>query len=568
MQAGFEREVMRGRQIVERTAMSQERRYRQVRQATAWTEATATNNRASKETASEVLAEPGAPVDGCGAGPDVLKPKRLYARVAGRDSAARLLSDEDLAELEDPMAAVFFRNKVFPLTVQDLLAALPANATESRRVYLVSEAGQFSAPGLQRVVRSVFTMRVFTRDVDLLVATQATGEPEDVFLQVAAWDDKARHFNFYIRLQHAWVWAGNSWDSLEPGSRGMGCFDSHVNGSVVMKELKVPWLNWHSQRAKIHFEPQDPIRSDPLYKQGHVDQAEGLELTVKDLVRRWTEARLAKVTSSNDIEHPRHLLRQLLTTTTVNLASTEIASLSIDRSDPPLIVPMGFWLNSDALVNILGLDISASRPALPAGAYLDSRTRFGMHLREGDFRQSGDAFFAFVCPEAAFEDNEVVGQMVSSGLISARFAACCLMVDFFNPVFSSARPQLMRHVPHLPTPKGALEDTIVRAIASSDCADDSPEKQFMDCWQVSEGEWKSVFAKRLDTYLGRVAEHALTQEGCDDYMRLAESRRRQFRSRPLNEFSLTAPFTDTPPNAPLLAMREDGTTTPLTPTDR
>ncbi|MFD3939905.1 hypothetical protein ACFWSF_34175 [Streptomyces sp. NPDC058611] len=567
MKAGFEREVMRGRQIVERTAMPQERRYRQVRQATAWTEATATTNRTGKETVSEVLAESSAPVDECGAGPTPLEPGRVYARVAGRDSTARLLSDEDLAELEDPMAALF-RNKVFPLTVQDLLAALPANATESRRVYLVSEAGQFSAPGLQRVVRSVFTMSVITRDVDLLVATQATGEPKDVFLQVASWDDKARHFNFYSRLQHAWVWAGNSWDALKPDSRGMGCFDSHVNGSVVMKELKVPWLNWHSMRGKIHFEPQDPIRSDPLYKQDQVDGAEGLERTVKDLVQRWTEARLAKVTSSADIEHPRHLLRQLLTTTTVNLASADIESLSIERAGPPLIVPMGFWLNSDALVNILGLDISADRPALPAGAYVDSRTRFGMHLRQGDFRQPGDAFFAFVCPEAALEDNEVVGQMVSCGLISARFAACCLMVDFFNPVFSTARAQLMRHVPRSPTPKGALEDTIVRAIASSDWADDSPEKQFMDCWQVPEGEWRSLFAERLDTYLRRVAEHARTQVGCDDYMRLAESRRRQFRSRPLNEFSLTTPFTNILPNAPLLAMREDGTPTPLTPADR
>jgi hypothetical protein len=28
-------------------------------------------------------------------------------------------------------------------------------------------------------------------------------------------------------------------------------FDSHVNGSLVMKELKAPWTHWHSSRAKI-----------------------------------------------------------------------------------------------------------------------------------------------------------------------------------------------------------------------------------------------------------------------------------------------------------------------------
>ncbi|WP_371592065.1 hypothetical protein [Streptomyces virginiae] len=544
-----------------------EGRFRQRRQVTAQVEPTGFEG-LGEQTASAGTAEPGLPVDDCGVGQAMLKPELLYARVAGRDSTARVLSTEDLTKLADPMAALFFHKGAFPLTVHDLLDALPAKATRTRQVYLVSESGQIpvtAAPGPKRIVRSVITSSVFTRDVDLLISTQATGDPEDVFLQVAAWDDKARHFNFYTRLQRAWVWAGNSWDALEPESRGMGCFDSHVNGSVVMKELKAPWLNWHSMRAAIPFDPQDPIHSDPLSLYEQVDGAEDLERTVKALVQRWTEARLAKVTSSPAIEHPDHLLRQLLTTTTVNLASTDTQSSSITRTDPALIVPMGFWLNNDALVGILGLDTSVGRPALPADAYVDGLTLLGMHLREGDFQQSGDAFFAFVFPEAAFEDNDVIKQMVERGLITARLAACCLMVDFPNPVFSPARAQLMTHVPRTPTPKGALEDTIVREISNNigNGSELSPEKQFMDCWQVPEDQWQEVLSQRLDTYLQSVAEHAQTPEGSHDYMRLAESRLRQFRSRPLDEFSLTTPLTNIPSDAPLLAMREDGRVVPL-----
>ena len=41
--------------------------------------------------------------------------------------------------------------------------------------------------------------------------------------------------------------------------------------------------------------------------------------------------------------------------------------------------------------------------------------------------------------------------------------------------------------------------------------------------------------------------------------RLAESRRREFRRRPLAEFSLTLPVTNIPTDAPALRLRADGT---------
>ncbi|MFD3940045.1 hypothetical protein ACFWSF_35190 [Streptomyces sp. NPDC058611] len=470
------------------------------------------------------------------------------------------------------MAELFFRTGAFPLTVDELLAGLPDASPDGRQVYLVSEAGQIpaaSAPDLQRDMRFVITARVRSREADLLISTQATVDAEDAvdamdaFLQVAAWDDQAKVFNFYMRIGPTWVWAGNSWDALEPDSRGKGCFDSHVNGSVVMKELKKPWLNWHSERTDIPVDRKDPLRRNPLY--GEVIGAENLERTIEALVQQWTKARLAKVSTSGLIERPHHLLRHLLSTSTVNLASTDIQSSSITRTDDPLVAPMGFWLNRDALIDNLPVNISTAPPSLPADKYVDSLTQFGMHLKEGRFRQPGDAYFAFVVPEASLEDNEVIKQMVSSGLISAKFAACCLMVDFPNPVFSVFREHLMRYVPSTITPRTALENQIVEAIldAATRLPTESPEGQFMAHWQLPDEEWPDIFARRLDAYLNTVATRARTEDGFNDYMRLAESRRRQFRRSKLNEFCLTTPLTNIPLDAPLLAMREDGTVTEL-----
>ncbi|MEU8843317.1 hypothetical protein AB0D97_30015 [Streptomyces roseus] len=504
----------------------------------------------------------------CGPGSAALEPGWLYRRISGRDDRARPVSDEELAALGDPMAVAFFRVDRFPTTVQELLSELPAAAAASRKVYLVSEAGQISPVAIgERDMRFVITTAVEGNQVDLMVSTQAGGDPKEAFLQVAAWDSGARVFNFYSRFESSWVWAGNSWHALEPDSRGKGCFDSHINGSAVMKELRIPWINWQSERATIRLAEDDPLRQDQLFQQ--VVGAERLELTVRSLITRWTAARLAEVTANGVVDHPDRLLRHLFTSTTVNLSSTDRQSSNITADSAELTLPTGFWLNQDVLFDDLRLFTQAAPPRAQAAWYLAGLTRFGFRLEEkfSGFSQPGDTFFAFVVPEAAHEDNEVVRQMVRKGLISARFAACVLMVDFPNPVFSPARSHLMRYVPTTPTKAVELCDKVAQAILDAartrNLAADSPEVRFAAHWQVPEDAWQSVFGQRVDAYLRKVAQQAQTASGFDDYVRLAESRRRQLRLMKLNEFELTLPVTNIPPGAPPLAMREDATVAEL-----
>lgn len=528
------------------------------RRATAWLQ------RPVGEFAAEQMAEH--TEDDLGAGHPALGASRLYRRVSGVDRHAREVSQEELDALDDPMAALFFRRNAFPMSVEDLLTGLP-EVPDQPKVYLVSEAGTIptaSAPHLRRDIRFALTYAVSGNEADLLISTGANSDPRATFLQVAAWDETNQVFNYYMRITPAWVWTGNSWDALAAASRGRGCFDSHINGSVVMKELKQPWINWQSQSAAIQLPEDDPLRQNPLYQR--VIGAENLESTVRSQINRWTRARLRAVTTGGIVQQPDHLLRQLFTTTAVNLTSTATQSATVrPADDDPLPLPMGFWLNNDALLDDLELEVDAAVPATTATLYANSLEKFGFRLEEkaSDFSRPGDTFFAFVVPEAALEDNTVVRVMCEQGLISPKFAACALMVDFPNPVFSADRTRLLRYVPTTPTATEGLGDRIARRIldAAATLPADSPEAQFAAHWNRPEATWREDFAQRLTKYLAKVQARITTEDGFDDYVRLAESRRRRFKAMKLNEFELTLPTTNIPVTAPALRMREDATVT-------
>lgn len=500
------------------------------------------------------------------AGLGQLAPLTVYRFVMGVDSEPTVMPQSELDSLADPLGVLLRRGK-FPLTVYDLLAAVDTAGTlPLQKSYLVSEAGQIApaeAGALRRDLRFAIT-RARAADVDLFISTGAVADPHTAFLQVAGWDEAAGRFNFYMRIDQSWVWAGDSYSALAPGSRGQGCFDSHVNGSLVMKELKQPWMNWQSMNATILLAPDDPLRENPLYQS--LIGAEDLELTVRAGVSRWTAARLRQVvTPDGRVSDLDRLLRQLCTSTAVNLASSVTASRTVAvNPSESLTLPLGFWLNVDSLLDDLAIPAHFVPPSVPGQLYLNSLVRYDFKLVEGEFRQPGDTFFAFVVPEAAFEDTEVVNQLVRRKVISAHFAASVLMVDFPNPVFSPARAKLLEYVPTAATldpAGGGVSQQIAEAIGRA--ADvlplDSPEAQFLDNWRFADSDWRDVFAARIQDYMEAVAARIATAEGFDDYVWLAESRRREFKSMRLNEFALTLPVTNIALDTPLLQMNQDGT---------
>jgi hypothetical protein len=387
-------------------------------------------------------------------------------------------------------------------------------------------------------------------------------------LQVIGWDPHHEVYHYYERRAGTWIWAGNSWHALTEPTRGKGPFDSHVNGALVMKELRFPWNHWHSDSARIQdtvLAPQDPLRHEPLFQQRA--NAEELErFVVRPGIRQWNEARLKRALLTNaSLTDVPLFLRQILETTTVNLTSSGQESHLVNDRDF-LTLPSTFFLNTEALVDYIGLNPEISPVQVEGRLYRESLRHFDFALQDGSgFRQPGDTFFAFLVPEVAFEDLDVLNLLLQRRVLSPRFAACLLMVDFPNPVFSPRRKQLMAYVPAIAMLSPTSSDLETRFVAAIEAAvertvlpQESPEQEFLAFLRLPDTDWQRVFAQRIEGYFAALTVRARTQEGFNDFVRLAESRRREFRRRPLAEFRLTIPVTNISLDAPTLQMREDG----------
>jgi hypothetical protein len=477
----------------------------------------------------------------------------------------------DVAQLRDPLAVLVFQRGKFPVTLRELLTALDAadgpQAIPVQMTFLAGEGSQIpwteQTRDVPRQLRCVVSRGRSREQAELLVTTGPEADSRDVFLQVVAWDDDNGVFNYYLRVEGtgAWTFAGDSNHALEPATRGQGPFLAHVNGSVVMRELREPWNNWHSSRAGVHdaIPPDSPLRTDPLWRDRQVADVFEKQIA-KRCIERWTKARLQSIADHARIQHPDWLLRHLFETTTVNLRTTDSESAAIDDSTD-LALPLTFFFNLELLED-LGLDTPGQAPLVRGSHYRAGLARYRFRLADGQGEQwPGDTHFAFLFPEPALEDNEVVRQAVRADTLTARFAACALMVDFPNPVYSQRRAALMRYAPDFADHGDLSEKTAERITAAATALPSgSPEQEFAELWQLHEDQWKGALSERLKGYMEAVAR--VVADGFDSYVRLAESRRRTFSETALNEFSLLLPRTDIPDDMPVLAMRRDGSVAP------
>ncbi|MGH4023903.1 MAG: hypothetical protein ACRDRV_04880 [Pseudonocardiaceae bacterium] len=516
--------------------------------------------------ASGAVIEPAKPLPG----------GRLYRLLVGVDPAEGVeMSPEQVAELADPLATLLLQRGTFPATLRELVAALDAHNAEPQGVpvqqtFLVGEGSQIpwteQTKDVARELRCVLSRGRSPEQAEVLVTTSPEADSPEAFLQLLAWDDEHGVFNYYLRLEGstAWLFVGNSRHALEPATRGKGPFDAHVNGSVVMRELNEPWNNWHSQRAGVHdaIAPDSPLRTDPLW-QNRLPADVFEKRIVRRCIGRWTKARLAAIRAQGSIEHPDWLLRQLFDTTTVNLRSTDRESATVTDSEQ-LLLPLTFFFNLEALEK-LGIATPGAAVRVAGKLYRDSLVQYRFRLTdEKGFEQPGDTHFAFLFPEPAQEDIDVVLQCVRQGLLTARFAACALMVDFPNPVYSPRRAALLRHAPDTATitaDGSDLSERTAQAIvaAAGAAGPQSPEAEFAELWSVAQDRWPAEFATRLAGYLTAVTDRLTSADGFDSYVRLAESRRRRFATTSLNEFALLLPRTDIPSDMPPLQMKPDGT---------
>jgi hypothetical protein len=497
---------------------------------------------------------------------------QLNRFVEGVDAVERLMpADQAVAQLNDPWGALVLRKGVFPNSVDEVLAAinglsqggpgLPAQSS-----FFISESGEIPAnasPAPQREFRMVIT-RAAANDSAMILISAPAGDRSG-FIEVMSWDPSKQAFNFYRRPRApSWDWKGDTNSAFQAGSLGNGCFACHVHGAPIMKELRRPWNNWHSEVASIPPEaiPDKTIATSPLFTQR--SGANKLEPVLAGWINKTVNARIAAAAKSGTLSAAPALLRPLFETTTVNLDSSNTQSTS--RSSA-LDLPYSFFLYNDLLSNVLNIDLSplGVRPTVDRSLYQAALTKFDFHLADGTFSRPGDTFFAFFVPVASFADTQTVGQLIKQNVVTWHFAASVAMVDFPNPVYSPLRSRLLQYVPASAPAGGndfcqAIADKILAAAATLPA--DSAERRFADYWNLSDDDLKARIAKDLTDYFAAVRKQLGTPEGVDDYTRLAQSRRDRFAQSALDEseLQLLLPKTNIPPAD--LRMNADGTVTP------
>jgi hypothetical protein len=497
----------------------------------------------------------------------------LHRFIVGADPAPRKMTTVEVNALGDPFASLLFARGKIPRSGEDVVdkikTAVPTgNPLKRHSSFILGEGSQLpSTPqtaDVGRSLRFVVTLGAGPEGPDLFVSVVNPRQAGGV--EVMAWDRKAGGFNYYRSTGNAmWMFGGNSRDALRDSSRGKGPFESHRSGALLMKELKSPWINWHSPDANIPetaFRPTDPRRTHKWFTEKEPGGGLTLETeAARPAITRWAKERFKKLRKDGGpVTRPRMIMEQILDTPTVNIATTHNESGALQPADQ-LDLPATFFVDSEGLADTLGL---TPPPFFTVSGriYAKCLDKFDVRLEEGLFAQMGDSHFCFLVLERGFEDQVVLRQAIEIGLVTKRLAASLLMVDPWNPIFSDRRRALLNHVPataSIEDGKSSFSSDMARAILKAAKAGPAgtPEAEFAERWKVG-ANFKGPFGRILNRYYKAVTAKLATQAGFEGYFKLNEERRQTFKATmPIAEFPLLLPHTNI--TATGRQMARDGT---------
>ena len=529
-----------------------------------------------------------------------VKAQEIYRFIEGIDECMIPMSPEEITgELNDPFAVSVLRlnaggKGLWPGSVPAFVKAVAAGQPSFEiHSYMLGEGSQVPASLVpvtgNRQFRYIVTWGAPGQTPGIFLSAVPpglVGGTPPPFLQVISFDQNTGKYNYYQYVNNqdlglsatdstrTWSWAGNSRHATDPRTAARGCFSCHLNGSLNMKELTPPWNNWHSPQAVISPTVVTPeVVSDVLFEQK--SGADKLQNIFQSAQTAYTIRWVGEHIKQGKVSAVPDLLRRLITTTTVNLASSQITSAG---SDDVTGVPVDFFLPDSVLRNTaqIGLQytvpaLTIARPAYNAFVRGNNLALVNTFNNSGtpDYVQPGATQFAFFVPVPAFEDVKAIQQLIQQKVISAKFAACVLMVDYPNPVFSSVRTNLMRYATQIPTGTADGEDIptrfarLVRAgVKAGDQPGPSPEQEFLRYWDSA--DWKQACQAELQQYLTKSGKRILSPDGAADYLRLSLSRGLQFSNFSpvchLDEFDLLLPCAT--PSVGYLLMNPNATVGP------
>lgn len=494
------------------------------------------------------------------------QPELVRRFVEGIDASPMPLSGNDIQQLKDPWGALVLRQRTYPDSLDASLRALdelPAGSRhEKQSSYFVSESGQLlTNANLTREFRMVVN-RASADDDSIIMFSAPAGERQG-FIEVMSWNANRKVFNFYRHTQsQGWLWKGDSGHAIASQTRGKGCFACHVHGVPIMKELRLPWQNWHSQSARIPPEaiPSDEIKKSPLWV--NKSQAENLELLLKGWITNGIKGQADRWGSTDAFESS-VWLRPLFEPAAVNLITSDRRGAGLDQL---LALPIAFFLDSKTFADVLNMDVPPLDARVRRVDYSAALAKLEVRLEDGKgFSQPGDTHFAFLVPEPSVEDRQVIQQLIQRGVISRHFAICVMGVDFPNPTYSLARSALLKYVPASVAwrPGDDMSAQLARPIldAAATLPESTPEAQFAAHWRMAPDALRVELSKRFGEYFASVERRLKLPSDVESYCRLAASRRWRFSKSPLNEFPLLLPRTNVP-ESPVLRMSPDGSVSP------
>jgi hypothetical protein len=478
------------------------------------------------------------------------------------------LNESERLTLDDPFFNLVLREHADAATIKDVEQRLQPDPAQ-RPVFVVHEL--IASPAAQGLRRAVIAFDGETGNeklkgnvmLSVTFSPQSMAEEQDI--EALAWDEHRGRYNYY-KLdmvgspgRRTWKFRGSSADAdlLRPEERGGTCLACHINGAPVMKELFLPWNNWHSVSSMADYlvsgaggTPWAVAQSERF--RASLQQAERFEVDfIIPSVRRFNVARINALlkrrpdTGDRFVEpdgrltmvQGKRLLRPLFETTEVNLISSRdksslhpVGPQSVLLPDQRIRIPDGFFLNTHL--------IAGGGPAGYNGLKIPGATKFRAPvpthfatLSRGENKSlieslnvvvsgtRGDANFAWLVPEPSHVDNDLVDQLLQQGVVTPHFVAAALAVDLESPVFSSRRSELLRLMPDqfrfVPLPAGTdptsrprdaandeLTQLVLKAIAAASPPAGSPAAEFRAL--LASADAVAVLRERVDKYAQRV----------------------------------------------------------------
>jgi hypothetical protein len=498
-------------------------------------------------------------------------PGQIYRSIPGIDTCVVPIDNSEIEKLNDPFAKSLLRQGIFPENTQALTEAIASNLGYKPTVSAVTGEGvqiptTIAPREATRAIRYNVSYGANENDAPIYLSKPAPSTTRSE-IEIISFDKKSNEFNYYLLTPQrqasddspfVWTWTGNTSNARKPETMNQGCFRCHHNGIPVMREIELPWQNWQSERANISSAnvPEEIARDSFFVSRRGAEIFEKLiRSDIQTYFTNWLRERTRKSGNIIKISDVGQMLRHLTTNTTLNLKSSNVQSSGKNTSPKNLditgIPPKDTFLADTLLQTTLGLDYSTLSVRLPRedyDAYLKENnfrlvgTKGFFYTSEKAFESPGSTYFAFFTPQVAAEDIYVIQKLLQSKIVTDKFVAALLMVDFKNPLFSEKRAALQKYADQITTGTIAkrvssvpedfvakIKETGATASNAEDFDTSSAESQFLYTWELPDNQWKQVTAQRLQGYVDSIA-NLQPYERLDYLMRWNISQRDRFLS--------------------------------------